>query len=173
MTPGRPDQAVGAHVRDSDPAETAARVVADDALGCSTLSQTTNPPRLAVPKFSSALSIPPSSPHCVPAAARLRAMASSSSRASSLTPAPSRSPSPAPPVQPDHFWGQDAPAAPPSPDSAGRAFLSPADDPHAQRGIPVFAPSMAEFADFEAYMNSIEPWGMASGIVKVVPPKEW
>jgi hypothetical protein len=97
----------------------------------------------------------------------------SSSRASSLTPAPSRSPSPAPPVQPDHFWGQDAPAAPPSPDSAGRAFLSPADDPHAQRGIPVFAPSMAEFADFEAYMTAIEPWGMASGIVKVVPPKEW
>jgi hypothetical protein len=93
-----------------------------------------------------------------------------SSQASSLT---SRSPSPEPPVQPDHFYGQDEVVCPPSPDSDGRAWLEPGDDPLAQRGIPVFKPTMAEFADFEGYMKRIECWGMRSGIVKVIPPKEW
>jgi hypothetical protein len=32
---------------------------------------------------------------------------------------------------------------------------------------------MEEFEDFEEYMNKIEDWGMRSGIVKVIPPKEW
>jgi hypothetical protein len=51
--------------------------------------------------------------------------------------------------------------------------LDPADDPLAQRGIPVFKPTVAEFQDFEAYMNRVECWGTRSGIVKVIPPKEW
>lgn len=51
--------------------------------------------------------------------------------------------------------------------------LRPEDDAQATRGIPVFKPSWWEFADFEAYMKSIEPWGMRSGIVKVIPPKQW
>jgi hypothetical protein len=93
---------------------------------------------------------------------------SSRSRSSSLT---ARSPTPEPPVQPDHFYGHAQ--CPPSPDSDGRAWLDPADDPAAARGIPVFRPTMAEFADFEAYMKRIECWGMRSGIVKVIPPKEW
>ena len=38
---------------------------------------------------------------------------------------------------------------------------------------PVLRPTMAEFADFEAYMHSIHAIGMAHGIVKVVPPPEW
>ncbi|KAE9408688.1 JmjC-domain-containing protein [Gymnopus androsaceus JB14] len=32
---------------------------------------------------------------------------------------------------------------------------------------------MDEFRDFEAYMNRVECWGKYSGIVKVIPPKEW
>lgn len=93
-----------------------------------------------------------------------------SSRTPSLT--PSRSPTPVPPTQPDHFYGSDI-QLPPSPDSDGKTWLDPEDDPLAQRGIPVFKPTMQEFQDFEGYMKSIEPWGMRSGIVKVVPPKEW
>ncbi|KAJ7159925.1 JmjC domain, hydroxylase-domain-containing protein [Mycena crocata] len=94
-----------------------------------------------------------------------------SSPVSSLT--ASRSPSPEPPVQPDHFYGADPHNLPPSPDSEGKTYLSPSDDPLAHRGIPVFKPSMAEFADFEGYMNRVECWGRRSGIVKVVPPAEW
>ncbi|WFD35246.1 hypothetical protein MCUN1_002097 [Malassezia cuniculi] len=40
-------------------------------------------------------------------------------------------------------------------------------------GIPVFTPTMAEFSDFYAYCRAIDPWGMKSGIVKIVPPREW
>ncbi|KAJ3012006.1 hypothetical protein NUW54_g1999 [Trametes sanguinea] len=80
---------------------------------------------------------------------------------------------PEPPLQPDHFYGNEDVRFPPSPNSDGRTWLDPADDPLAQRGIPVFKPTMEEFVDFEAYMNRVEPWGMRSGIVKVIPPKEW
>jgi hypothetical protein len=97
-------------------------------------------------------------------------MASSSRASSALT---SRSPTPEPPVQPDHFWGQDDNHLPPSPHSNGRTWAQPEDDPLAAKGIPVFKPSMDEFRDFEEYMKRIEGWGMRSGIVKVIPPKEW
>lgn len=85
----------------------------------------------------------------------------------------SRSPTPAPLVQPDHFFGSDGVHLPPSPRSDGRTWLEPGDDPLAHRGIPVFKPTMQEFQDFEGYMNKIECWGSRSGIVKVIPPKEW
>jgi len=32
---------------------------------------------------------------------------------------------------------------------------------------------MDEFRDFEAYMTKVECWGSRSGIIKVIPPKEW
>lgn len=96
---------------------------------------------------------------------------STASHTPSLT--PSRSPTPEPPLQPDHFYGNEEIRLPPSPSSDGRTWLDPADDPLAQRGIPVFRPTIAEFADFEGYMNRVEPWGMRSGIVKIIPPKEW
>lgn len=32
---------------------------------------------------------------------------------------------------------------------------------------------MEDFEDFEGYINKIECWGMRSGIVKVIPPKQW
>ncbi|KAJ7186669.1 hypothetical protein C8R46DRAFT_277518 [Mycena filopes] len=95
-----------------------------------------------------------------------------SSPVSSLT--ASRSPSPeAGVVQPDHFYGAEGSHLPPSPDSEGKTYLTPEDDPLAHRGIPVFKPSMDEFADFEGYMTRVECWGRRSGIVKIVPPPEW
>ncbi|WAQ92135.1 hypothetical protein PtA15_16A41 [Puccinia triticina] len=41
------------------------------------------------------------------------------------------------------------------------------------RGVPVFEPSMEQFRDFYSYINLIDRWGMRSGIVKIIPPKEW
>jgi len=41
------------------------------------------------------------------------------------------------------------------------------------RGVPVFEPSMEQFRDFYSYINRIDRWGMRSGIVKIIPPKEW
>ncbi|KAI0340988.1 hypothetical protein BDW22DRAFT_1378501 [Trametopsis cervina] len=98
-------------------------------------------------------------------------MASTSSSTPSLT--PSRSPTPQPPVQPDHFYNSDSTHSQHSPSSDGRGWLSPEDDPLAQRGIPVFRPTMEEFQDFEGYMNRVECWGNKSGIVKIIPPQEW
>lgn len=40
-------------------------------------------------------------------------------------------------------------------------------------GVPVFMPTMAEFADFYRYNKAINKYGMQSGVVKVVPPPEW
>jgi jmjN domain len=59
-----------------------------------------------------------------------------------------------------------------SPDT-DKGFLDPNDDPFATRGIPVFKPNCEDFNDFEGYMNKIECWGMRSGIVKIIPPREW
>ncbi|KAJ6013683.1 hypothetical protein N7540_008274 [Penicillium herquei] len=39
--------------------------------------------------------------------------------------------------------------------------------------IPVFKPTMEQFHDFQSYINRIDKYGMKSGIVKVIPPKEW
>lgn len=81
----------------------------------------------------------------------------------SLTPPPEYIP------QPDHFYSSSGV-------DAGLNVtrnLRPEDDPMATRGIPVFKPSWYEFCDFEKYMEAILPWGMRSGIVKVIPPKEW
>ncbi|BGP04024.1 hypothetical protein NBRC10513v2_007764 [Rhodotorula toruloides] len=44
------------------------------------------------------------------------------------------------------------------------------------KGVPVFEPSMEDFAangGFYGYVKRIEKYGLRSGIVKVVPPKEW
>ncbi|KAF8840428.1 JmjC-domain-containing protein [Paxillus ammoniavirescens] len=98
----------------------------------------------------------------------------STSRTPSLT--PSRSATPPAfeiPVQPDHFFGSEGAHLPPSPNSDDRTWLDPDEDPLAHRGIPVFKPTMEDFADFEEYMTKIERWGLRSGIVKVIPPKEW
>ncbi|BGP20839.1 hypothetical protein JCM10213_008125 [Rhodosporidiobolus nylandii] len=44
------------------------------------------------------------------------------------------------------------------------------------KGVPVFEPSMEDFegnGGFYGYVKRIEKYGLRSGIVKVVPPKEW
>jgi hypothetical protein len=93
----------------------------------------------------------------------------------SLSPSlkPSRSSSPQLPAQPDHFYGSEDIQLPPSPHTDSKAWLTPEDDPLAHRGIPVFKPTMEEFQDFEEYVTRVEGWGMRSGIVKIIPPKEW
>lgn len=40
-------------------------------------------------------------------------------------------------------------------------------------GVPVFRPSFEQFEDFYQFVSSINKYGMQSGIVKIVPPKEW
>jgi hypothetical protein len=78
-------------------------------------------------------------------------------------------PEPAPPIQPAYFY----PPTQELPPKGFKGYWDPEDDPFASRGIPVFQPSIDEFNDFEGYMEKVESWGSKSGIVKVVPPKEW
>ena len=73
----------------------------------------------------------------------------------STSSARTRSPTPFLPAQPDHFYGNENVQLPPSPHSAGRDWLDPADYPTAQQGIPVFRPTMQEFQDFEGYMTRV------------------
>ncbi|KAK6464176.1 JmjC domain, hydroxylase-domain-containing protein [Scheffersomyces coipomensis] len=40
-------------------------------------------------------------------------------------------------------------------------------------GVPVFEPTMKQFEDFYKFNKAINRYGMESGIVKVVPPREW
>ncbi|KAI9777481.1 MAG: hypothetical protein M1835_005233 [Candelina submexicana] len=39
--------------------------------------------------------------------------------------------------------------------------------------IPVFKPTMDQFRSFKKFIAKIDKYGMKSGIVKVIPPKEW
>ncbi|KAK2787517.1 hypothetical protein FQN51_003148 [Onygenales sp. PD_10] len=39
--------------------------------------------------------------------------------------------------------------------------------------IPVFKPTMDQFRDFAAFIQKVDKYGMKSGVIKVVPPKEW
>ncbi|KAL9099882.1 MAG: hypothetical protein Q9163_004674 [Psora crenata] len=39
--------------------------------------------------------------------------------------------------------------------------------------VPVFKPTMDQFRSFKDFIRKIDKYGMKSGIVKVVPPKEW
>lgn len=40
-------------------------------------------------------------------------------------------------------------------------------------GVPVFRPTFSQFKDFQKYVKAINKYGMKSGIVKVIPPREW
>ncbi|PWY99266.1 JmjC-domain-containing protein, partial [Testicularia cyperi] len=54
------------------------------------------------------------------------------------------------------------------------AYFYPLDaNSSGQDGVPVFEPTMEQFRDFYAFCQAIDSWGMQSGIVKVIPPKEW
>ncbi|CAJ2512023.1 Uu.00g076480.m01.CDS01 [Anthostomella pinea] len=39
--------------------------------------------------------------------------------------------------------------------------------------VPVFKPSMHQFKDFKKFMTKLDPYGMKSGILKIMPPQEW
>ncbi|USP80546.1 hypothetical protein yc1106_07820 [Curvularia clavata] len=39
--------------------------------------------------------------------------------------------------------------------------------------IPVFKPTMDQFRNFQRFIEKVDKYGMKSGIIKVVPPKEW
>ncbi|EHA57186.1 hypothetical protein MGG_09186 [Pyricularia oryzae 70-15] len=39
--------------------------------------------------------------------------------------------------------------------------------------VPVFRPTMEQFRDFKLFMEKVNPYGMKSGIIKIVPPQEW
>ncbi|KAK6528733.1 hypothetical protein TWF694_003973 [Orbilia ellipsospora] len=39
--------------------------------------------------------------------------------------------------------------------------------------IPVFKPTMQQFKSFKKFIDKIDHYGMRSGIIKVIPPKEW
>ena len=53
-------------------------------------------------------------------------------------------------ILPDHYW----------------------DEEHGGK-IPVFKPTMDQFRSFKKFIEKIDKYGMKSGIVKVIPPKEW
>jgi len=50
-------------------------------------------------------------------------------------------------IEPDHYWDNGK--------------------------IPVFKPTMDQFRSFKKFIEKIDKYGMKSGIVKVIPPKEW
>lgn len=50
-------------------------------------------------------------------------------------------------IEPDHYWDDGK--------------------------IPVFKPTMDQFRSFKKFVEKIDKHGMKSGIVKVIPPKEW
>ncbi|PGG96394.1 hypothetical protein GX51_07848 [Blastomyces parvus] len=39
--------------------------------------------------------------------------------------------------------------------------------------VPVFKPTMDQFRDFAAFVQKVDSYGMKSGVIKVIPPKEW
>ncbi|KAI9792329.1 MAG: hypothetical protein M1816_002554 [Peltula sp. TS41687] len=73
---------------------------------------------------------------------------------------------------------------PPKPDDASSSELSDLEEDddigdvepdHYYGGgkVPVFKPTMAQFRSFKKFIAKIDKYGMKSGIVKVIPPKEW
>ena len=66
-----------------------------------------------------------------------------------------------PPLRPAYLYLEGEDADPPE---------HPTDD---IKGVPVFTPTWEEFKDFYSYCSRIDQWGMRSGIVKIIPPKEW
>ena len=68
-------------------------------------------------------------------------------------------------IQPSYFYATD---------SEAHISVGPDAKPSASSpGVPVFEPTMAQFADFYAFCQAIDAWGMQTGIVKIVPPREW
>ncbi|GAB0143882.1 hypothetical protein EsHS_00004383 [Epichloe bromicola] len=39
--------------------------------------------------------------------------------------------------------------------------------------VPIFRPTWHQFRDFKKFMKKVDCYGMKSGIIKIIPPKEW
>ncbi|KHN98322.1 regulator of deoxyribodipyrimidine photo-lyase PHR1 [Metarhizium album ARSEF 1941] len=39
--------------------------------------------------------------------------------------------------------------------------------------VPIFRPTWHQFKDFQKFMKKVDRYGMKSGIIKIIPPKEW
>ncbi|KAK0386357.1 hypothetical protein NLU13_6194 [Sarocladium strictum] len=44
---------------------------------------------------------------------------------------------------------------------------------HWSGAVPIFKPTMDQFKDFQQFMLKVDSYGMKSGIIKIIPPKEW
>ena len=44
---------------------------------------------------------------------------------------------------------------------------------HYEGSVPVFKPDHATFQDFYKFMTEVDKYGLKSGIIKIIPPKEW
>ncbi|CDO93342.1 unnamed protein product [Kluyveromyces dobzhanskii CBS 2104] len=44
---------------------------------------------------------------------------------------------------------------------------------HYEGSVPVFQPDYETFRDFYKFMSEVDKYGMKSGIIKIVPPKQW
>ena len=82
-------------------------------------------------------------------------------------------------IRPAYFYAVDAPSVDDLTSTPGSSrSMSASSDKKASSissppGIPVFHPTMAQFKDFYEFCQAIDSWGMQTGIVKIVPPREW
>ncbi|KAI5289711.1 hypothetical protein KEM52_000683, partial [Ascosphaera acerosa] len=59
------------------------------------------------------------------------------------------------------------------PETASAATLDIKPDHYYKDGeVPVFKPTMEQFRDFAAFIHAVDDYGMRSGIIKIIPPKE-
>lgn len=66
----------------------------------------------------------------------------------------------------------DAPMPPPASDD-GQDDIGEVLPDHWSGTVPVFKPTMDQFKDFKRFMETVDSYGMKSGIIKIIPPEEW
>ncbi|PHH59287.1 hypothetical protein CDD81_3411 [Ophiocordyceps australis] len=44
---------------------------------------------------------------------------------------------------------------------------------HWSGAVPVFCPTLDQFKDFQRFMTKVDSYGMKSGIIKIIPPRQW
>ncbi|EEH08269.1 DNA damage-responsive transcriptional repressor RPH1 [Histoplasma capsulatum G186AR] len=66
----------------------------------------------------------------------------------------------------------NAPAAPESTATPAADEIRP-DHYYGGGKIPVFKPTMDQFRDFASFVQKVDSYGMKSGVIKIIPPKEW
>ncbi|KAK2591092.1 hypothetical protein QQS21_011226 [Conoideocrella luteorostrata] len=98
------------------------------------------------------------------------------------SPAATPTSAPAPVTEPEPA---SAPAPAPAPSPAPEPVPAPAELAEEEEDIgevlpdewsgavPIFRPTSHQFRDFKKFMKKVDPYGMKSGIIKIIPPKEW